>query len=70
MTYHGQSIADVLDMPCGKAARLFENIPKIRRVLANAVRRGARLSHAGPGRADALGRRGAARQAGGRTVAA
>ncbi len=31
--YHGQSIADVLDMPCGQAVRLFENIPKIRRVL-------------------------------------
>ena len=33
VTYHGQSIADVLDMSCGKAAKLFENIPKIRRVL-------------------------------------
>ena len=31
--YHGQSIADVLDMPCGQAVRLFENIPKIRRIL-------------------------------------
>ena len=33
VTYHGQSIADVLDMSCGKAATLFENIPKIRRIL-------------------------------------
>jgi excinuclease ABC subunit A len=33
VTYHGKSIADVLDMPCGEAVRLFENIPKIRRVL-------------------------------------
>ena len=33
MTYHGQSIADVLDMSCGKAVKLFENIPKIRRML-------------------------------------
>ena len=32
-TYHGQSIADVLDMSCGKAVKLFENIPKIRRIL-------------------------------------
>jgi len=31
--FHGQSIADVLDMPCGQAVRLFENIPKIRRIL-------------------------------------
>jgi excinuclease ABC subunit A len=31
--YHGKSIADVLDMSCGEAVRLFENIPKIRRVL-------------------------------------
>ena len=33
VTYHGQSIADVLDMPCAKAVKLFESIPKIRRVL-------------------------------------
>jgi len=31
--YHGHSIADVLDMPIGAAAKLFENIPKIRRIL-------------------------------------
>jgi excinuclease ABC subunit A len=31
--YHGRSISDVLDMTCGDAARLFENIPKIRRIL-------------------------------------
>ena len=31
--YHGQSIADVLDMSCGRAVQLFENIPKIRRIL-------------------------------------
>jgi excinuclease ABC subunit A len=31
--YHGQSIADVLDMPCGQAVTLFENVPKIRRIL-------------------------------------
>jgi excinuclease ABC subunit A len=33
VTYHGQSIADVLDLSCGKAVRLFENIPKVRRIL-------------------------------------
>src|SRR5205823_14792116 len=31
--YHGQSIADVLDMSCGRAVKLFENIPKIRKIL-------------------------------------
>jgi len=31
--YHGRSIADVLEMPCGEAVELFGNIPKIRRVL-------------------------------------
>ncbi|HUT10377.1 MAG TPA: excinuclease ABC subunit UvrA [Thermoguttaceae bacterium] len=31
--YHGRSIADVLEMPCGEAVKLFENIPKIRRIL-------------------------------------
>ncbi|MCH5374510.1 MAG: excinuclease ABC subunit A, partial [Planctomycetes bacterium] len=33
VTYHGHSISDVLDMTCGEALRLFENIPKIRRIL-------------------------------------
>lgn len=33
VTYHGQSIADVLEMSCGQALRLFANIPKIRRIL-------------------------------------
>ena len=33
VTFHGQSIADVLDMPCGEAVKLFDNIPKIRRIL-------------------------------------
>ncbi len=31
--FHGHSIADVLDMPIGAAVKLFENIPKIRRIL-------------------------------------
>lgn len=31
--YHGYSIADVLNLSCGEAAKLFENIPKIRRIL-------------------------------------
>jgi excinuclease ABC subunit A len=31
--FHGQSIADVLEMSCGRAVTLFANIPKIRRIL-------------------------------------
>ena len=31
--FHGKSINDVLEMPCGEAVKLFENIPKIRRIL-------------------------------------
>ena len=33
VTYHGKSIADVLEMTCDDAVRLFEKIPKIRRIL-------------------------------------
>jgi excinuclease ABC subunit A len=33
VTYHGRSISDVLDITCGEAVKLFENIPKIRRIL-------------------------------------
>ncbi|MCE9547440.1 MAG: excinuclease ABC subunit UvrA [Planctomycetia bacterium] len=31
--FHGQSIADVLGMSCETALKLFENIPKVRRIL-------------------------------------
>ncbi len=31
--YHGKSIAEVLDMSCGDAVQLFQNIPKIRRIM-------------------------------------
>src|SRR5688500_12314175 len=33
VTFHGHSISDVLDMTCGDAVKLFDNIPKIRRIL-------------------------------------
>jgi excinuclease ABC subunit A len=31
--FHGHTIADVLEMSCGRAVKLFENIPKVRRIL-------------------------------------
>ncbi|HJQ79652.1 MAG TPA: excinuclease ABC subunit UvrA, partial [Lacipirellulaceae bacterium] len=31
--FHGKNIADVLEMSCGEASKLFANIPKIRRIL-------------------------------------
>ena len=31
--YHGRSINDVLEMTCGDAVELFQNVPKIRRIL-------------------------------------
>lgn len=33
VTYHGRSIADVLNMTCGEALALFENLPPLRRIL-------------------------------------
>ncbi|QDS97296.1 excinuclease ABC subunit UvrA [Adhaeretor mobilis] len=35
--YRGRSIADVLEMSCGEAVELFENIPKIRKILQTLV---------------------------------
>jgi excinuclease ABC subunit A len=31
--FHGKSIAEVLEMPCGEAVELFKSIPKIRRIM-------------------------------------
>jgi excinuclease ABC subunit A len=33
VTFHGRSIADVLEMTCGDAVKLFENVPRIRRII-------------------------------------
>ncbi|MEQ8838404.1 MAG: excinuclease ABC subunit UvrA, partial [Lacipirellulaceae bacterium] len=35
--YRGRSISDVLEMSCGEAVELFENIPKIRKILQTLV---------------------------------
>ena len=64
VTFHGQTIADVLNISVAAALDLFANVPRIRRILQTSVRRGAGLHLAGPGRADALRRRSPARQAG------
>ena len=68
--YHGQSIADVLDMSCGEAVRAVREHPQDPPHPANAVRRGARLPDARPAGADALRRRGPAREAGRRALPA
>ncbi len=60
--YRGRSIAEVLEMSCGEARELFANIPKVRRILRHAVRRGPRLRSSRPKCGHALGRRSPARQ--------
>ena len=67
--FHGKSIAEVLEMPCGEAVELFRNIPQNPPHPANALRRGPRLSHARSVRADSLRRRGPAGEACRRTRA-
>ena len=64
--FKGKNIADVLDMPVAEAVEFFANQPAIAPVHADAGRRRARLRAARPVGADAVGRRGAAREAGGR----
>ena len=67
--YHGQSIADVLDMSCGRAREAVREYPEDSQDSRDALRRRARLSHARPVGPDLERRRGPARQAGGRTRA-
>ena len=61
--FKGKSIADVLDMPVGEALEFFERDPEAEAPPADAPRRRPRLHPPRPARDDALGRRGAARQA-------
>ena len=61
--YKGKNIAEVLDMPISEAAEFFEPISAIHRFLKTLVDVGLGYVHARPERHDALGRRGAARQA-------
>ena len=62
--YKGKSIADVLNMRVSEALELFGNIPKIRRVLQTLADVGLDYLALGQAGADAVRRRGPARQAG------
>ena len=61
--FKGKSIADVLDMPVEEALTFFEHIPKIRRRLETLNAVGPRLRAPRSAGDDAVGRRGAAREA-------
>ena len=62
--FKGKNIADVLDMPVAEAVRLLRQPAVDRPVHGDADGRRARLRAARPAGADAVGRRGAAGQAG------
>ena len=61
--FKGKSIADVLDMTVEEAAEFFEAVPAIRDKLETLQRVGPRLHPGRPAGDDAVGRRGAAREA-------
>ena len=66
--YKGMSIADVLEMSVEEALEFFGKEPKLRRRLQTLHDVGLGYVKLGPARDDALGRRGAARQARGRAL--
>ncbi len=68
--YRGKSIAEMLDLTVDQALPLVENFPPIALQAADAAGCRARLHQARPVGDDAVGRRGAARQAVARTGAA
>ncbi len=68
--YKGKSIADVLEMTIAEALDFFAAVPKIQTKLQTLYDVGLGYVHLGPAGDDALGRRGAARQALDRAVAA
>jgi excinuclease ABC subunit A len=61
--YRGLSIADALDVTVEQALELFGAVPRIARQARGAAQGRARVPHAGAAGDDALGRRGAAREA-------
>ena len=64
ITFKGKNIAEVLDLSCEEAARVLRQPARHRPPHADARRRRPRLRAARPARADAVGRRGAAGEAG------
>ena len=66
--FKGKTIADVLEMPVEEALEFFAHIPKIQRRLQTLHDVGLGYIRLGPAGDDAVGRRGAARQAGRRAV--
>ena len=64
--YKGQSIADLLEMPVADALPILENIPAGQAKVADAGGRGTGIHSSGTVGGDAVGRRGAAHQAGAR----
>ena len=66
--FKGKTIADVLEMPIEEALEFFAHIPKISRRVQTLNDVGLGLHAARTAGDDAVGRRGAARQAGGRAV--
>ncbi len=70
VTFHGKTIADVLNLSVSAALELFANVPQDPANSQDARRRGAGLHLARPGGAHALRRRSSARQAGRRAGAA
>ena len=61
--YKGKSIADILALTAEQALEVFANVPPVANICRTLVRGGPRLHPARPVLDDALGRRGAARQA-------
>ncbi len=64
IAFKGKNIAEVLDLPVEEAVEFFANQPADRPAHADAVRRRPRLRAARAAGADAVGRRGAAGEAG------
>ena len=68
--FKGKTVADILNMPIEEAADFFAAVPAISRHLRTLVDVGSRLRPARAARADAVRRRGAAREARGRAAEA
>ena len=61
--YRGKNIHEVLEMTVEEALRFFQNVPAVAGKLQTLIDVGLAYVRLGPERDDALGRRGAAREA-------